>query len=104
MLVLLAVARPWIATRIHVRIKAVGLCPRAVPRSNRLVFHQTYLHNRFNALKAVFSWPNQPDRRAGLWREGFSIESRRQNGQRMHGLIHPQAFHIRPIKYGRSLI
>src|SRR5690606_14877396 len=52
---------------------------------------------RLDRLETVFPRHHQAQRRAVLLRQRFAIQARRQQGQRMHGLVYAQALAVRPV-------
>ena len=87
---------------IHVRVEAVFLRRRLVPGRRRLLLREPDLHDRLDALEAVLPRHHEPQRRAVLVRQRLAVQADRENRQRVHGLVHPQAFDVRPVEHGRA--
>src|ERR1700691_3232959 len=82
---------------IHVRIKAVLVGPRYIPRSRRLFLRQTNIHDRFDPFEAVLPRNHEADGRAVLVWKPLTVESYRQDSQRMHRFVDAQAFDVGPL-------
>ncbi len=95
---LLAPAR-MVDGRIHVGIETVFVGSRHVPCRLRLAFEEFDFDNRLDALEAVFPWHDQAQRRAVLVWQFAPVHAHGEQGQRMHGLVHAQAFAIGPIEH-----
>jgi hypothetical protein len=89
----------WVIhSRIHVRVEAILLRRGDVPRGARLLLHEVDLHDRLHALEPIFPRRDQPERRAVLCRKPLAVNARHHERERIHGLVHAQAFHVRPLE------
>src|SRR5688572_17440934 len=90
--------------RVHVGVEAVGLRILDLPGVDRRPFDEAQLDDRLDALEAVLPRDDQTNRRAVLIRQHFAVESDGKDGQRMHGFVEPQAFHVRPLERVGALL
>src|SRR5581483_6942725 len=89
-----------IDARVDVGIKPVLARTGLVPGGLRLRLDETDLDDRLRALEAVLPRHHQAQRRAVLVRQHLAVQADREQGQRMHRLIQPQAFDVRPFEAG----
>eukprot|EP01136_Pigoraptor_vietnamica_P026025 Opistho-1_new@80611 len=85
--------------RVDVGIEAVFLRRGHVPGGARLLVGEADLHQRLAALEAVLPGHHQAQRRAILVGQHLAVHAEGQQGQRVHGLVHAQAFHVRPVEH-----
>ncbi len=91
----LAPAR-MIDLRVDVGIEAVLAGVLLLPGDRRLLVGEADAHDRLDALEAVLPRHHQPDRRAVLVGQRLAVEADGQDGERMHGLVEPQALDVGP--------
>ncbi|ABA48737.1 hypothetical protein BURPS1710b_3740 [Burkholderia pseudomallei 1710b] len=97
----LAPAR-MVDVRVDVRIEAVFVRRIRVPARRRLPVDEADLHDRFRALEAVLPRHDHPHGRAVLIGQHLPVDAYREQRQRIHRLVHPQAFRIRPVEDRRG--
>ena len=88
---------------IHVGKETIFVRRRTGPRRARRPFGEFYRDDGFDALEAVLPGDDEPQRRAVLIGQHLAVQAHREEGQGMHGLIHPQSFHIGPLEHARAL-
>ena len=88
---------------VDVGIEAVFARSGQFPRGLRLLLGKADFHDRLSALEPVFPWHHHPHGRAVLVRQRFAVKAEREQRQRMHGFVHAQAFHIRPLQHAHAL-
>ncbi|EAU65733.1 conserved hypothetical protein [Stigmatella aurantiaca DW4/3-1] len=89
--------------RVHVRVEAVLVGRREVPRGGRLTLGERDADDGFDALEAVLPRHHQPQGRAVLGRQRLAIEPRGQQGERVDRLVQAQPFHIGPVQHAALL-
>src|SRR5437660_10667521 len=85
--------------RIHVGVEAKRRWVGNVPRGSGLTLAEPYSDNRLGALESILPWHHNSERRPILIGQHLSIHSKAEQCQRMHGFIHAQTFHIRPLEH-----
>jgi hypothetical protein len=101
-LALLAPARV-IDVRVHVSVEAILSRRRFFPACARPSFGEADLDDGLDALEAVLPGYDQPQWRTILVGQGLAVQSNRQDGQRVHRLVHPQALDVGPVEHGIAL-
>ena len=82
---------------VYVGKEAVLLRRGLLPRGLGLLLGQSNPHQGLGALEAVFPRHHDPNRRSVLVRQHLSVHSDREERQRVHRLVQPQPFHVRPL-------
>src|SRR2546426_7415806 len=92
-------APAWMVDRrIHVRVEAVLVRCREVPRGRRLRLHETDAHDRLDALEPVLPGHYEAERRAVLVGERLPVEPDREERERMHRLVDAEPFDVGPVE------
>jgi hypothetical protein len=94
--------RGWSTFGVHVRIEAVLVGRRLVPRGARLFLDKADLHDRLGRLEAVLPRHHQAHRRAVLVGQHLAVHAEGQQRERVHGLVHAQAFGVGPVEHARA--
>src|SRR5437899_1125655 len=89
--------------RVDVGVEAVLVGRCHVPGGARLATGEADLHDRLDALEAVFPGHDEPQRRTVLTGKSLAIEPDHHEGERMHRLVDAQSLHIGPGEDGNAL-
>ena len=85
--------------RVDVGIEPVLAGGGLVPCGGWLLLGETNLDDALATLESVLPGDNQTQWRTTLVWHHLTIHAKRQQGQRMHGFVHPQTFHIGPFQH-----
>ena len=82
--------------RVHVGEEAVFGRLHPLPRVHRLVLVERHADDGLHALEAVLPRHHEADGRAVLVGQHLAVKTDGHDGERVHGLVHPQALHVGP--------
>ena len=90
--------------RIHIGIKAVFIRCGFVPSGGGLFVGETNFHNALGIFKTVFPRHVQTHGGTVLFGQHLAIQTKGEQRERVHGLVHAQAFHVGPTQHPRAHI
>ena len=89
--------------RVHIGEEPVFIRGGHIPSSSGCFFGEPNAHDALDVLEPVLPWHHQPQRRAVLVWQHLAVKAHGQDGERVHGFIHTQAFAVRPVQHSAAL-